>query len=255
MAQATVAGIASAENEVLGFGRRPTRFGYPKINGPIIRCCRLNPALTPKHIPRLLPFYFTRITLSPMQPSPQPHSQPRTLDELLANAEHYADFCMRNSGRITPALFLIGPDGQGMVCPESLADEHAKDNFANNARLVCIAHGATACVMTLESWMKTAAPGEKLDMTEPPSEAFDRREVVVLMGKSHDGRKQKFLPIIRSGNGKFFGFGEPEVPGMDEIKGRFAQILPNKVPDDAMRDLAKVMLKVKDVKVAQQGKR
>jgi hypothetical protein len=28
-----------------GFGRRPTRFGYPKINGPIIRCCRSNSAL------------------------------------------------------------------------------------------------------------------------------------------------------------------------------------------------------------------
>jgi hypothetical protein len=154
---------------------------------------------------------------------------------------------MRNSGRVTPALFLIGPDGQGMVCPESLADDHAKDDFANNARLVCIAHAATACVMTLESWMKTATPGEKLDMTEPPSEAFDRREVVVLMGEAIGVQKQKFLPIIRSGNGKFFGFGESDVPDMDQMTGRFAQILPTKVPDAAMRDLAKTMLKVKGV--------
>ena len=182
-----------------------------------------------------------------MQPSPQPHPQPKTLDDLLANAEHYADFCMRNSGRVTPALFLIGPDGQGMVCPESLADDRAKDDFANNARLVCIAHAATACVLTLESWMKTATPGEELDMTEAPSEAFDRREVVVLMGESHDGQKQKFLPIIRSGNGKFFGFGESDVPVLDQMTGRFAQILPTKVPDAAMRELAKVMLKVKGV--------
>ena len=56
-----------------------------------------------------------------------------------------------------------------MVCPTSL---------------VCIAHSAKACVLTLESWMKTATPGEKLDMTEPPSEAFDRREVVVLLGEA-----------------------------------------------------------------------
>jgi len=60
-----------------------------------------------------LPSRITRTTLMPMQPSPQPYPQPKTLDELLANAEHYADFCMRNSGRVTPALFLIGPDGQG----------------------------------------------------------------------------------------------------------------------------------------------
>ena len=67
------------------------------------------------------------------------------------------------------------------------------------------------------------------------------------MGESHSGQKQKFLPIIRSGNGKFFGFGESEVPAMDKMKGRFAQLLPTNVPDAAMRDLAKVMLKVKGV--------
>ena len=88
-------------------------------------------------------------------------------------------------------------------------------------------------------------------MTEAPSEAFDRREFVVLMGESHGGQKQKFLPIIRSGNGKFFGFGESEVPEMDEMKGRFAQLLPTKVPDAQLREVAKVMLKVKGVKVAQ----
>jgi len=181
----------------------------------------------------------------PMQPSPQPHPQPKTLDDLIANAEHYADFCMRNSGRVTPALFLIGPDGQGMVCPESLADDRAKDDFATQARLMCIAHGATACVMVLEAWAKFAKPGEKFDLTEAPSEAFDRREFVVLMGESHDGQKQKFLPIIRSGNGKFFGFGESAVPELAEMKGRFAQILPTQVPNAAMRDLAKAMLQVK----------
>lgn len=185
--------------------------------------------------------------MRPMQPSPQPHPQPETLDELLANAAHYADFCMRNSGRVTPALFLIGPDGPLMFVPERLADEHAKDDFATQARLMCIAHGATACVMVLEAWAKFAKAGEKFDLTEAPSEAFDRREFVVLMGETHDGQKQKFLPIIRSSNGKFFGFGESEAPTMDEMKGRFAQLLPTKVPDAAMRDLAKAMLKVKGV--------
>jgi hypothetical protein len=179
--------------------------------------------------------------------------QLQTLDDLLAQAEHYANYCMRNTGRVTPTLFLIGPDGPLMFVPESLADENAKDDFATTARLMCIAHAATATVMTLEAWAKSAKPGEKMDMTEPPSEAFDRREVVVLLGETRDGQKQEFLPIIRSGNGKFFGFGESDVPVMDQMKGRFAQILPPKVPDDAMRDLAKVMLKVKGVKVAQPG--
>ena len=149
-----------------------------------------------------------------------------TLDDLLAQAEHYAGFCMRNSGKMSPTLFLIGADGPLMFVPASLVDADEKDAFATTARLVCIAHAATVCVMALEAWMKTATPGEKLDMTEPPSEAFDRQEVIVLMGESHAGQKQKFLPIIRSGNGKFFNLGETTVPGMDKMEGRFAKILP-----------------------------
>jgi hypothetical protein len=185
-----------------------------------------------------------------MSPVQMPR-QLRTLDDLIAQAEHYANYSMRNIGRVPPALFLLGADGPVMFLPENMADDSAKDDFATTARLMCIAHAATATVMTLEAWAKFAKPGEKFDMTEPPSEAFDREEVVVLMGESRDGQKQKFLPIIRSGNGKFFGFGESDAPDMDEMKGRFAQILPPKVPDDEMRLLAKAMLKVKGVKVGQ----
>jgi len=43
------------------------------------------------------------------------------------------------------------------------------------------------------------------------------------------------------------------VPDMDEMKGRFAQILPTKVPDDGLRQVAKAMLKVKGVKFGQPG--
>lgn len=149
-----------------------------------------------------------------------------------------------------PTLFLIGADGPLMFMPESLADAAAKDEFATTARLMCIAQAATACVMALEAWVTFAVPGEKLDETEPPSEAFDRKEVVVLMGESQSGQKQKLLPIVRSDNGNFFGFGECEIPGLDEMKGRFAQLLPPKIPDAPIRDLAKAMLKVKGVKLA-----
>ena len=151
---------------------------------------------------------------------------------------------------MSPTLFLIGADGPLMFVPTSLVDSDEKDAFANTARLVCIAHVATISVMALEAWMKIASPGEKMDMTEPPSEAFDRQEVIVLMGESHDGQKQKFLPIIRHGNGKFFNLGETTVPGMDKMEGRFAQILPPKVADAGLRELAKVMLKVKGVNIA-----
>jgi len=86
-------------------------------------------------------------------------------------------------------------------------------------------------------------------MTEPPSEAFDQREVVVLMGESRNGQKQKFLPIIRSGNGKFFGLGEPNTHSMDKMEGHFAQILSPKPPTAKHRALAKA----KGVNVAKPG--
>jgi hypothetical protein len=169
------------------------------------------------------------------------------LDDLLAQAEHYANFCMRNSGRLPPTVLLLGPEGLLMFMPESIADEEAKDDFATNARLMCIAYAATHIVLALEAWVKYAKPGEKLDETERPSEAFDRQEVVILMGESKEGPKQKFLPIIRSGNGNFFGFGEAEPSSLDQMKGRFAGLLPTKTLDAASRELAKTLLKGKAV--------
>jgi len=68
--------------------------------------------------------------------------------------------------------------------PDSLKDVRAKDNFANTARLICIGYEVTAAVLVLEAWIKMAKLDETLDMTEPPSEAFDRREAVVLTGET-----------------------------------------------------------------------
>jgi hypothetical protein len=184
--------------------------------------------------------------------SPQPHPQPRTLDDLLANVEHHVNYAMRQFGHITPALFFIGSDGQDMFAPESFADESEKDDFATKARLTCIAHAATACIIVLKAWARFGKLDEKLDLTEPPSEAFDRKEVVVLMGESRSVQKQKLLPIIRSGNGKFFGFGDPHETHT-AMQGRFAAILPQKEPDAKVREVAKAMLKVKGVERATSG--
>ena len=73
------------------------------------------------------------------------------------------------------------------------------------------------------------------------------------MGEAPGAHKHKFLPIIRSGNGKFLGFGEPKAPDADKMKGRFAQLLPTKVPDGEMRQLAKTMLEIKGVVPAKPG--
>ncbi len=182
-----------------------------------------------------------------------PPSQLKTLADLMVQANHYAEFCLRNSGSLPPTLFLIGTAGPLMLLPESLTNERDKDNFATAARLLCIAHNATACVMALEAWLKTTAPGEPLDLTEPPSEAMDRQEVVVLMGEDRSDQRHQFLSIIRSDNGKFFGLNEASIATPDNLTGRFAHILPPKVPDQDTQAIAQTMLKVAGIKTVRLG--
>lgn len=73
-----------------------------------------------------------------------------------------------------------------------------------------------------------ARAGETLDMTESPSEAFDRREAMVLTGETVEHARQMRLPIIRADAGGFFGFGEHDGPQLDNFQGRFARMLPSK---------------------------
>jgi hypothetical protein len=169
-------------------------------------------------------------------------SQQVSLDELLVRAQGYAEFAMRNIGRVPPSLLAETPTGPIHFIPSSLTDERAKNDFADTARLICVGYGATAAVMVLEAWMKVAKPGEGLDPTEPSSEAFDRREVVALTGETLEYRKQKMLPIIRTDAGGFFGFGEYDGPKLDDYQGRFAQILPPRVPDAKARETARGLL-------------
>lgn len=169
-------------------------------------------------------------------------AQLKTLDDLMIAAGDYAEFCLRNSGRMASTLFLIGIEGPMMFLPPPLAGEEEKDNFANAARLMCLAYNVTASVIAMEAWLKTAKPGEQLDVNVLPSEAMDRQEVVALMGEERGGHRHQFLKILRSDNGRFFGFTDADVPETDRVAGRFAQILPPTVPDNAMQTLAKAIM-------------
>jgi hypothetical protein len=44
------------------------------------------------------------------------------LEQLLARAEHYADFALRTAGRLSPTLFVNGLKGFVIFIPESLQD-------------------------------------------------------------------------------------------------------------------------------------
>lgn len=74
--------------------------------------------------------------------------------------------------------------------------------------------------------MSLAPPGGKLDLDTAPWKALDRREVVLPIGETFGYQTQKFLPIIRTDAGGFFGFGEYDGPQGDSFQGRFAQLMP-----------------------------
>ncbi len=149
----------------------------------------------------------------------------RTLDDLLAHAGNYAGVAMKSVGGLQPVLFVIGSEGPQMLMPSSMASDRAKDDFAIVARLLCVAKSATVAVMASEAWVSLAKPGDSLDTTIPPSQAPDHRELVVIMGEDRARQQQRFLPIVRDEAGKFVGFGEFEMPQIDQVIGRFAQFL------------------------------
>lgn len=170
-----------------------------------------------------------------------------SLAELLKQARGYAEFAMKKFGNVAPMMIAVTPKGPIHFVPDNLTDERAKDNFANTARLITTGYGATAAVMILESWMTLAGPDGKLpDM--PPSQSPDRMEVVMLAAESFGEFETEILPIVRSDSGKFFGFGEPDARKLDQLQGRFANLLPPEPVDDEMSLLARTLLQPMGIK-------
>jgi hypothetical protein len=178
------------------------------------------------------------------------NANPQALDDLLGLAENYAEFNLRYRGSLSGTLFLLGPQGPAAFAPPNLAEEHAKNAFAADARLLCVAHGATAAVMALEAWVVLAEPGAPLDPNQRPSLAPDRREVVALMGEAAGIQQAKFLPIRRNASGAFTGFGEPQVLHGSQTQGRFAQLLPTQTPTVEEQSRAQAILRAKGVVMA-----
>jgi hypothetical protein len=172
-------------------------------------------------------------------PDEQPPDSP---DDLLARAEVFASFSMRVRGKVPPALIAVGPSGSVFFVHSAMDNEQAKDDFANVARLICIAHGATAAVMILEAWMAVAAADGSLDLNVPPSEAPNRREIVILSCETRGGCKQKILPIIRTDAGGFWAFGQYGGPYATSLQGRFTQILLPRMPSKAHQEQARTLL-------------
>jgi len=164
------------------------------------------------------------------------------LQELMNEAEMIATAMIRETGEMRAAIFIHGQEGKTIFRPKSMATEAAKDEYAADARIVCMAEGADAVVYCSEAWMLSPKTGRSVDLTMPPSKSPDRQEVLVLMGESREGYLHKSLPICRSESGKFAGFGEATELWPDRVEGRFGQLLSEEKPSADERELAKLIL-------------
>jgi len=171
------------------------------------------------------------------------------LEALITEATRYARFTMKMSGSLAPMMMASTAKGIILFCPNGLSDTGAKDDFANKVRLITASYGASAVVLILESWITKAKADEPLDTLTPPSESYDRDEVVVLIGQAPQGNITHLLPIHRLGNGKFWNLGDAEDMPADSFEGRFAGLLPPKQSDDKTRQMGKVLLEAMGVKV------
>ena len=164
------------------------------------------------------------------------------LEKLVQDAKLFCTLLMKQTGKVPPTLFMHGMDGKAVFTPGEFTSVESKDEFARAARLMCVAHGADATVFVSEAWMRMAVKDQKLDLSTPPSESLDRQEILFIIGESREDHIFKAVPIIRTDNGKFVGFGEtPEVRG-DQTKGRFSHFLTEEIPNEDLRRKAKRIL-------------
>ena len=155
---------------------------------------------------------------------------PQGLESLARQAEDYALHMMRTTGSVPPTVIADTDEGYVFCMPADLADDAAKDRFAEVTRLFAVAQHARALVMVVEAWARLPDANGHLDTETPPSQAPDRKEVVVLILEDQSRNATRMLPILRDDGGAFSAFGEPGPMHFGESQGRFAGLMPRNKP-------------------------
>jgi len=155
---------------------------------------------------------------------------PNGLEPLAAQATDYALHMMRTTGSVPPTVIVDTDEGYVFCMPSALADDAAKDRFAEVAKLFAIAYRAQALVMIVEAWVRLPDSRGHLDPNIRPSEAADRKEVVALMLEDGSISATRLIPILRDDNQAFTDLG-PDTPlQTGEAEGRFSKLMPRHKP-------------------------
>lgn len=156
--------------------------------------------------------------------------EPERIEVLGRQAKGYALHMMRTTGSVLATVIADTDEGYVFCMPSALADEAAKDHFAEVARLFAVAHDARALAMVVEAWAKLPDAKGHLDTETPPSQSPDRKEVVVLILEDHSRNATSMLPILRDQGGAFTGFGDPGPLVFGKSVGRFSALMPRNKP-------------------------
>ena len=140
--------------------------------------------------------------------------------------EARAQDVLRKHGRLHPALYAISPEGLCLYIAPSL-EESKKDAHAENARLICAAHGAVVAVLATEAWVLFAKSGELADLKTRPSQSPRRKEFVSLIGEALGTYQNRLLPILRDNRGRFSCLGKSQVLPPKPVVGRYSSLLPH----------------------------
>lgn len=137
---------------------------------------------------------------------------------------------MKTTGSVPPTVIADTEEGFVFCMPSALADDAAKDRFAEAAKLFAVAYRAQALVMIVEAWVRLPDSRGHLDPTIRPSEAADRKEVVALMLEDGSVSATRLIPILRDSNKAFTDFGADTPLHTGESEGRFSKLMPRHKP-------------------------
>lgn len=160
---------------------------------------------------------------------------------------------MRTTGSLPPTVIADTDEGYVFCMPSELTDDAAKDRFAEVARLFAIAQSARSLVMIAEAWARVPDANGHLDTDTPPSQAPDRKEVVVLMLEDHSRNATVMLPIVRDEVSAFSSFGAPGPMQFGESVGRFSGLMPKNKPSAREAAQARATLMALGMNIVNRG--
>ena len=155
---------------------------------------------------------------------------PERLEALAKHAKDYALHMMKTTGSVPPTVIAATEEGFVFCMPSALADDAAKDRFAEVAKLFAVAYRAQALVMIVEAWVRLPDSRGHLDPNIRPSEAADRKEMVALMLEDGSVSATRLIPILRDSNESFTDLGQDTPLQTGEAEGRFSKLMPRHKP-------------------------